>query len=1012
MKGIFTKTSVLIAFCCLLLITSVSAQTTTVTGVVTDGLARVTLPGTSVIIKGTTTGTQTDVNGKYTINAPKNAILVFSSIGYDKQEVALNGQTEINVTLTASTQQLNQVVVVGYGTQRKRDLTGAITSVKGEDIAKFTVTNPMAALQGTVAGLSVVNSGTPGASPIVRIRGVASTNNADPLYVVDGLLQTNIDFLNPNDIETIDLLKDASSNAIYGLKGANGVIAITTKRAARGKTSISFQTNLGVQHVANKIDVVDAAGFKKLYSAQLANLGAPPFDYTNYTGNTDWQNEILRNAIINTNNLTVSNNNDKSTTVFNVGYSDQQGVVKYGDYKKYLVRLAEEIRINNNIKVGGSINGFKWKQDPTAVGLNAGVYAAPIVPVRQPGTDLFYTMPSFQRAQVSNPVYAIDRVRGNSINGGYRLNGNVFAEVRFLKDFVFKSTFYTDLGFNNSRSYNPLAYTVVNLGEGTNPTTTSYDNNVRTSVNQSANEYRTFQQDHTITYDKELKGGHRLNVVAGFTTVALSSTLLSGSRTDTTLNVPFDSNLWYLNVINANNPLSNSGSGTLETQTGAFARASYAYKNKYLVNATVRRDGSSRFAPKNRWGTFGSLGLGWVASEEDFFKKLAPGIDFLKLRASFGKLGNQNGVDPNLYQQTLTASTTAIFGDNIYPAVSPAYRPDSNLHWETVRGVDIGMEVRTLRNRLSVEVGVYNKTTDGLLTSFTIAGTGNAALRYFTNLGKLTNKGIEVGLGWSDNIGKDFTYKINTNFSYNKNLVNSVGNSTAFQLLGNGGINVTETGNSVGYFYGYKQVGVYQSTADLDKQPHFTNSLPGDIAYADINGDGVITPADRTYLGTPFPPYNYGFSIALNYKGFDALLSGQGVSGNKIWLQRRTANFAVLNYETNRLNAWTAPGTNNVEPILDNSRGNNYLFSSYYLEPGDYFRLRNVQLGYNLPTAMVSKIGVQHIRIFVSGENVKTWTKATGYSPEPQIGSLLAGGADNGTYPVPAIYTVGLNVTF
>jgi TonB-linked SusC/RagA family outer membrane protein len=1012
MKGIFTKTSVLIAFCCLLLITSVSAQTTTVTGVVTDGLARVTLPGTSVIIKGTTTGTQTDVNGKYTINAPKNAILVFTTIGYDKQEVALNGQTEINVTLTASTQQLNQVVVVGYGTQRKRDLTGAVSSVKGEDISKFTVTNPVAALQGTVAGLSVVNSGTPGAAPVVRIRGVASPNNADPLYVVDGLLQTNIDFLNPNDIETIDLLKDQSSTAIYGLRGANGVIAITTKRAARGKTTVSFQTNLGVQHVSNKIDVVDAAGFKKLYSAQLANLNAAPFDYTNYTANTNWQDLILRNAIISTSNLTVSNNTEKSTTVFNVGYSDQQGVVKYGDYKKYLVRLSEEIKVNNNIKFGGSVNGFKWTQDPTAVGLNSGINAAPIAPVQQPGTGLYYTMPSFQRAQVGNPLYAIDRGRGTSLNGGYRVNGNVFAEVRFLKDFVFKSTFYTDLGFNNARSYNPLPYTVVNLGEGTNPTTTFFDNTVRTSVSQSANEYRTFQQDHVLTYDKELQGGHRLAVTAGFTSVHQSSTLLSGSRTDTTLNVPFNSDLWYLNIINANNPLSNSGSGSLETQAGGFARVSYAFKNKYLFNGTIRRDGSSRFAPQNRWGTFGSIGLGWIASEEEFFKKMAPGIDFMKFRASFGKQGNQNGVQPNLYQQTLATSSTAVFGDNIYPAVKNAYRPDSNLHWENVKGVDVGMEVRLLRNRLSVDVGLYNKISDGILTSFTLPGSADPTQPFFTNLGKVTNKGIEVSLGWSDNIGKDFSYKINTNFSYNKNVVNSIGNSTAFQLLGNGGVNVTESGQSIGYFYGYKQVGVYQSTADLDKQPHFTNSLPGDIAYADINGDGVITTADRTYLGTPFPPYSYGLSVALNYKGFDALLSGQGVAGNKIWLQRRTANFAVLNYESNRLNAWTAPGTSNVEPILDNSRGNNYLFSSYYLEPGDYFRLRNVQLGYSLPTALVRKIGVQRVRLFVSGENVKVWTKATGYSPEPQIGSILAGGADNGTYPVPAIYTVGLNVTF
>ncbi|MES2275034.1 MAG: TonB-dependent receptor [Bacteroidota bacterium] len=1011
MKGIFTKTSVLIAFCCLLFITSVFAQNTTVTGVVTDGLARVSLPGTSVVIKGTTTGTQTDVNGKYTINAPANAILVFTSIGYDRFEAPVNNETVINVTLTSSTQQLNQVVVVGYGTQRKRDLTGAISSVKGDEISKFTTTNPIAAIQGKVPGLTVVNSGTPGASPVVRIRGMASTNNAEPLYVVDGLLQDNIDFLNPNDIETIDLLKDASSTAIYGLRGANGVIAITTKRAARGKTSLSFQTNWGMQHVNDKIAVADAAGFKKLYNAQLANLNAAPFDYTNYTANTDWQSLILRNATINTNNLTVSNNNDKSTTVFNVGYSNQDGVVKYGNYKKYLTRLTEEIKISNGIKVGGSINGFKWTQTPTAVGLNSGIYAAPIAPVQDPSTGIYYTMPSFQRAQVGNPIAAIGRADGTSLNGGYRINGNVFAEIKFLKDFTFKSTFYTDLGFNNARSYSGVGATVINLGEGTNPTNTFTDQTTKTSVSQSANEYRRFQQDHTLNYDKEFKGGHRLSVLAGFTTVNISSTLLSGSRTDTTLNVPFNSNLWYLNIISANNPLSNSGSGDLESQSGGFGRLSYAYQNKYLVNATIRRDGSSRFAPKNRWGTFGSVGLGWVASEEEFFKKAAPGIDFLKLRLAWGRLGNSNGVGANRYQQTLNSSISAVFGDNVYPAITPDYRPDPDLHYEVVQGQDAGLEIRTLNNRLNAEIGLYNKTTDGILTSYTLPGSAGP-YNYFTNAGKLTNKGIEISLGWNDKIGKDFNYSVSGNFSYNRNIVNSLGNVTNFQLIGNGGINVTETGNSVGYFYGYKQVGIYQSTADLSTQPHFSNSLPGDIAYADINGDGVITTADRTYLGTPFPPYSYGFSISLSYKNFDASFDGQGVSGNKIWLQRRTANFAVINYESNRLNAWTAPGTSNVEPILDNSRGNNYLFSSYYLEPGDYFRLRNAQIGYTLPTAIVGRLGIQKVRLFVSGQNIKTWTKATGYSPEPQIGNLLAGGADNGTYPVPAIYTVGLNVTF
>lgn len=1007
MRRIFTRISIL-AGLCLLCINVAMAQNLTIKGRVTDAGDKSTIPSVSILIKGTQSGTQTDVNGAFTISAAPNAILVFTFVGYVTQEVAINNRSTINIELQSANQQLDQVVVVGYGTQRKIDVTGSISSVKGADIEKFAVTNPIAALQGKVPGLTIINNGAPGTSPVVRIRGISSTKDANPLYVVDGLLQDNIDYLNPADIESIDLLRDASSTAIYGLRGANGVIAVTTKRAAKGKTRVNFQSTLGVQHVTDLIDVVDAAGFKKLYSAQLANLNAAPFDYTNYTGDTNWQELMLRDAVINTNSLSVSNNSEKSTTLINVGYNNQDGVLKYNNYKKFIARINEEIRITDKIKIGADLTGFHFRNEPTAASLNNALWAAPIVPV-QNDAGLYYTMPSFQRAQVGNLVYSVERNRNTSINRGYRINGSLYAEVKFLKDFTLKSTVYTDLGFNNVRSYSPLPYTVVNLGEGNNPTTTFFDNTVRTSVNQETYEGRKYQQDHTLSYDKELKGGHKITALLGFTSVFSSSTSLSGSRRDTTLNVPNDPNLWYLNIINANNPTFNSGSGNEESNVGAFARVSYSFLNRYLLNATVRRDGSSRFAPQNRWGTFGSVGLGWIATDEPFFKENIKGIDFLKFRAAWGRLGNSNGVDPNLYQQTLSNASTAVFGDNVFTAVQNAYIPDPNLRYEIVQGTDLGLELKTLGNRLSFEATYYNKTTDGILTSFTLP---NTTIAYFTNLGKITNKGIELSLGWNDRIGEDFGYGINGNLAYNKNLVNSLGNVTNFQIIGNGGVNLTESGQSIGYFYGYRQTGIYQTPADVASKPGFSNSAPGDIIYEDINGDGVITPADRTYLGTPFPPYSYGLSLSLNYKGFDAIIEGQGVAGNKIYTQRRTSNFAVLNYESNRLNAWTTPGSTNIEPILDNSRGNNLLFSTYFLEPGDYFRLRNVQLGYTFKQNLLGKIGIQQLRLFVSGQNIKSWSKTTGYSPEAQIGNILGGGADNGVYPVPAVYSFGLNVTF
>jgi TonB-linked SusC/RagA family outer membrane protein len=1007
MKRTFTRAIVLNFIFLLLASFSSQAQQRPVSGIVTDGADKTPLPGVGVLVKGTQTGTTTDASGRYALNVPANATLVFSYIGYTTREVALNDQTTVNIALAETAQDLEAVVVVGYGTQRRRDLTGSISSVNGETLAQMPATNPIASLQGKVAGLTVTNSGAAGASPTVRIRGVNSTNSANPIYVVDGIIQDNIDYLNPGDIETIDLLRDPSSIAIYGLRGANGVIAVTTRRAARGKTSISLQSITGIQHVVKKIDVVDAEGFKRLYSAQLANAGAAAFDFSNYTANTDWQDLILRDAATTNNTLTISNSGEKNSTLLSLGYSNQAGVVKYDNYQKFIARLNEEINLTDKIKVGGNLTGFHWRSNPANTGLlNNALWAAPIVPVQE--GDMYYSLPSFQRVQVGNPVASLNQNNRTSVNRGYRFTGSLFAEIKFLENFTWRSSVYTDLSFNNTRGYTPLPFTIINIGENGGATTNYTDPTARTGVRQNAEEFRRYQQDHTLTYDKQLDGGHHITAVAGFTTLYNSQTLLGGSRTDSTLNVPNAPDYWYLGIVNENNIINNSGTGSEESNVGGFARLSYAYENKYLLNATIRRDGSSKFAPENRWGTFGSIGLGWVISEEEFFSKAVKSINFLKIRAAWGRLGNSNIGGNNLYQAGLTTSSTAVFGENVYGAVQPAYTPDPNLHFEIVQGTDIGLDIRALDNRLNTELNVYNKTTEGILTSYPLPG---GLPPYFTNLGKITNKGIEANVSWNAKIGDDLTYGLSANFSYNQNTVNSIGNATNFQILGNGGINVTESGRSIGYFYGYRQVGIYQSEADIASRPSMTTSLPGDIAYEDTSGDGAITTADRTYLGTPFPPYSYGAGISLSYKGFDASVEGQGVAGNKIFTQRRTATFAVLNYESNRLNAWTGPGTSNIEPILS-SRANNYQFSSYFLESGNYFRLRTVQLGYNFKSEAFSKIGIQKMRLYLSGQNVWTWTRATGYSPEAQIGNITAGGSDNGVYPVPAVYSLGLNVTF
>lgn len=985
------------------------AQVTSYSGRVSDLETNTPIPGAAIQIAGTTAGAISSSDGTFLINARPGDVLEVTSLGYDMSRVTLGDSTFLEILLLPEVAQSagNEVVVVGYGTQRKIDVTGSITQVDGEEIARMPNTNPVSSLQGKVPGLTVVNSGQPGAAPTVRIRGVNSTNSASPLYVVDGVLHDNIDFLNQADIETMDVLRDPSSIAIYGLRGANGVIAITTKRAARGQTRVNLQSSVGMNRIVNLIDVTDAAGFKSLYDMQLANIGAAPFDYTNYDANTDWQNLIIRDAFLTNHSLSISNSGEKSTSLLSLGYNKNEGVIKYGNYERFTARLNQELRITNNIKVGGDLAGSYWKMNPTHVSLTNALWAAPIVPV-QAGDGLYYSMPSFQRAQVGNLAATMDRNRNTDVNRGYRFVGNVFAEIKFLQDFTWRSTFYTDLGFNNSRGYSPLPYRFINLGEQGGTTDTTYDNRQFTSVNQSQQEFRKFQQDHTLTWDKNFQNGHRLTAMTGFTTVYEDNTSLNGYRRDTSINVPNDADFWYLGVINANNPITNGGGGSKNSLMGFFARANYAYKNKYLLNATIRRDGSSKFAPENRWGTFGSVGAGWVISQEEFFDNVEK-INFLKLRASWGKIGNSNGVANNLYQPGISNASTAIFGDNVYTAIQAAYIPDPNLHWEVVRGIDLGLEMRAFNNRLNTEVTWYDRTTTDILTQLPIP---NDNRFFFTNLGKITNRGIEVSAGWNDRLDNGFSYGIGGNFSYNKNTVNSIGDNIAFEILGNDGANRTITGYSIGHFYGYEQEGIYQTVTQIENSPYYANARPGDIMFRDVDGNDTVNTADRVYLGTPFPPYSFALNLNFGYKGFDLVIEGQGVAGNKIYAQRRTRNFATLNYESNRLNAWTGPGTSNIEPIMDNTRGNNFLFSSYFLEPGDYFRLRTVQLGYTFNQDRLQNSIFKQARIYISGQNLYTWTRTTGYSPEAAIGSIIGGGADNGVYPIPASYTFGINLTF
>ena len=791
-------------------------------------------------------------------------------------------------------------------------------------------------------------------------------------------------------------------------QGGNGVIIITTKRAKKGETRINFQSNTGIQKVTHKIAVVDATGFKDLFSQQITNVEGEPFDFTNYTANTDWQDQIFHDALISSNSLSISNSTEKSTTYLNIGYSNQEGVEKFDQFKKYIIRLNEEVKITKNIRIGAAINGFYYKQNPPPGNIeNAALWAVPIIPI-QASDNLYYSTPSFQRAQVGNPVADINGFNGHNLNSGVRATGNIFAEIKFLKNFTFKSSYYTDLGYNGSRGYTPLPFSYINLGEGLTPTDTSFDRNQRTSVNQSQNLNKTYQQDQTLTFDKTFNGGHHITALAGFSTLYHYNEYLNASRTDTTLNIPDNSIFWYLSIAQQSNPGNFSGGAGEDASMSFMGRINYSFNSKYLLNVTYRRDGTSKFSPQNQWGNFGSIGAGWVMSDEGFMKHIG-WLDFLKLKASWGTVGNGLNVGNYLSYPALRNSGVGIFGNNIYSSIEAAYTPDPNLHWERVEGKDIGFELRTFSNRLSLDVDFYDRKTHDILTFITVP---NDNKPYFTNLGTIDNKGLEISAGWRGQIAKNLSYSLNGNFSVNTNKVESIGDNFNFAITN--GINKTVSGNSIGYFYGYEQIGIYQSTEQIDSTPHIIApmSLPGDIYYRDADGNDTINQFDRTYIGTPFPKYNFGLSFSIAFKGFDLGIDGQGVAGNKIYLQRRTYTFTTLNYESNRLDAWKIKGDGNTEPVLNPSRLNNYLFSSYWLESGDYFRLRTVQLGYTFNAKTLKHSGIKMLRLYISGQNIATFTKATGYSPEVPINNPTTAGADNGTYPVPAIYSFGLNLTF
>ncbi len=973
-------------------------STTNVSGTVISSEDNKPIIGVSVIIKGTTTGMITDLNGKYSIDGvPSNATLVFSYVGMKKLEIEVSGKSVIDAILSPAIEALDDVVVIGYGTSKKRDLTGSITSVKGDDISDKPFTSPLSALQGNVAGIVVTNTGQAGASPSIRIRGVGSISNTNPLYVVDGIFLDNIDFLNNNDIEKMEILKDPSSLAMFGVQGANGVIIITTKQALVGQTNVEISSYVGIQKVNKLISLANASQFQTLYNQQLANVGDPAYDFSQLTANTNWQDLILRSAIITNNDFRVTSGTEKNQTAFSMNYFKQDGVLKYEDYSRVTAHLKDDLKVSKFFRIGGDMNMSRWDKDAATASINSALWASPVFePMGANG--IYNSPPSFQKPQVDNPVSKMNILKGKSPQYGYRFVGSAYAELTILKDFVFRSVAYTDLGFTSGKTYTPR-YVIGADSAYTNFTT---------GINQTQDNYTTWQTDNTLTFSKTFASVHSLTLLAGYTVQFKRSDGISGSRVGLDTDIPNDPIFWYLNMGTPNTNEHNSGTAEEQAFTSYLFRVNYSYASKYLLNASYRMDGTSKFSPYNQWGYFPSIGLGWVLSEEDFMKSQNV-ISFLKLKASWGRLGNDK-VGNYLYYPVLNSGTSAVFGESVYAAVVPAYLPNPNIHWEVMQGSDLGFELFALKNKLRFEGDYYNRQTKDILVTLEIPGAvgSNQSL---TNAGTILNRGIEISVNWNEKLSPDWSYSIGANFTTIHNEVLSIGDNIGYNI--SNPPSITTIGHPVGAFYGYVQDGIFQDSAEIANYPHLPFTKPGDIKYRDVNKDTLLTVKDRTYIGSPTPTYTYGGSFGLTFKNFDLNIDVQGVGGNYIYRQRSMATFAILNYTSNRLNAWTGPGTSNVEPILDNTRSNNYsLYSSYFLDKGDYFRIRNISLSYRLQGPALQKMGIKGGKIYVNVQNLVTFTKATGYSPEVGGDSPVSFGVDNGSYPVPTVYTVGINLNF
>ena len=980
------------------------AQTKKITGKVISGEDGKPISGVTIELLPSHNASQTDGEGTFSISAGSDTAMIASSVGFAKQQLRIGNATTFTFTLLHAKNELADVVVVGYGTQKKRDLTGSVSSISAKEIKSLPVANAGEAMQGRAAGVQVISSGAPGSNVVFRIRGIGTINNSDPLLVIDGIpSDAPLNTISPDDIASIEVLKDASAAAIYGSRGANGVVIITTKRGSNNASHLELKAFAGQQKATSMVPLLDASQFASLHNEMMANNGQPQNPaYANPSSlgkGTDWMGALFSPAPIQNYSLSYYGGNGKSSYYVSGGMLDQKGIVLNTSYRRYTVQFNSESQVLDWLKFGNNLTLNHDQKKSGDYDIRNTMAALPVQPIYNP--DGSYSGPVGQSSwygDINNPIGKATINQNQTL--GYNVLGNIFAEVKLFKDLKFKTTGGVQALFWDSRSWQPK----YNWAPIPNPLS---------SLTQQSNKSLTWLWDNYFTYDKTFAGLHHLTVLAGTSAQNNRYDWLSATGKD------FASD--HTQQMTNSNPATQTTNGSASEWAlmSFIGRVNYTYNDKYLLTATLRRDGSSRFGENNRWGWFPSASLAWRVSNEKFYHSNI--INDLKFRVGYGITGNQN--IGNYSFASVLQTVNYNFNGSLVNAVVPQMIPNPNVKWESVAQGNIGVDLGLLNSRITVTADAYVKNTTDMLVPMSVPiSTGYSDILVpYINAGKVQNKGIELTIN-SQNMRGAFEWNTSFNISYNQNKIVSLNDSVPmFQSFG-GGLNQNTTiqnaGHPINSFYGFVTNGIFQTQAEVDKYAAqvpgadpYNRTSPGDIKFRDLDNNGKIDDNDRTYIGNPSPSFIFAMNNTFAWHGLDLSIFLQGVSGNQIFNANRVyqEGMAVAQYQTTAvLDRWTGEGTSNSMPrAVFNDPNKNTRISNRFVEDGSYLRIKNITLGYTLPKSISQKAKMSTARIYLSCQNLYTFTKYSGFDPE-----VAASGIDYNLYPVTRTISAGINLVF